>query len=385
MNKAIEQLQNNGMSFYGDINKLREKQKTLVVLGVARGGTSVLSGTLDNLGVFTGERSREPVFEDVLLAEAVEENNTKKVQDIIEKYNNAHDLWAFKRPSLLNNIKKYHAYFRNPIYLVVFRDIYAIANRNNISVQQDIFVGLEQAQKDYAKIIEFLKRDGINYMTFSYEKILQNQELFVDTLVDLLGKERISQNQIKNAKEFIAPSPVNYLHVSRNTRSEGRVETNNGSEVSGWGKYILKDEPAEIELYINEQCVKKMTADLPHSVKDGYGFSFSLSDMDLKAEDKVSVKLADDVFYLNGSQSDKTNRHLHKQSWFTQNQLNTMLKDQYKKPDFLRDIAVILRDRDDMENAYKVISKALELRPQGSAIVKLEEEIREILDQKGRC
>jgi len=378
MNKAIEQLQNSGMSFYGDIDTLKEKQKTLVVLGVARGGTSVLSGTLDNLGVFTGERSREPVFEDVLLAEAVEENNTKKVQDIIEKYNYAHDLWAFKRPSLLNNIKKYHAYFRNPIYLVVFRDIYSIANRNNISVQQDIFVGLEQAQKDYAKIIEFLKRDGINYMTFSYEKILQNQELFVDTLVDLVGNERVSQNQIKKAKEFIEPSPVKYLHVSRNTRSEGRIETNNDSEVSGWGKYILKDEPAEVELHINERCVKKMKADLSHSVKDGYGFSFSLADIDVKKDDKVSVKLADDVLYLNGSQSGQTNQHLHKQTWFTQNQLNNMLKDQYQKPDFLRDIAVILRDRNDMENAYKSISKALELRPQGPAIIKLEEEITEL-------
>jgi TfoX/Sxy family transcriptional regulator of competence genes len=122
-----------------------------------------------------------------------------------------------------------------------------------------------------------------------------------------------------------------------------------------------------------------MKADLEHKLKDGYGFKFKIDDLNIYTEDKVAVKLSEDVLYLNGSQSEKTNQKLHKQSWFTQNQLNSMLKDQYQKPDFLRDIAVILRDKGDMENAYKLISKALELRPQGPVIQKLKKEIGELL------
>lgn len=39
MSIAIEKLHNKGIAFFGDKRKLEEKQKTLVVLGVARSGT----------------------------------------------------------------------------------------------------------------------------------------------------------------------------------------------------------------------------------------------------------------------------------------------------------------------------------------------------------
>jgi hypothetical protein len=122
-----------------------------------------------------------------------------------------------------------------------------------------------------------------------------------------------------------------------------------------------------------------MRAALKHEIKDGYGFRFEVEDLDLKVTDKVSVKLKDDILCLNGSQSEKTDQKFQKQSWFTQNQLNSMLNTQYQKPDFLRDTAVILRDKGDVKNAYKLISKALELRPQGPAIQKLKKEIRKLL------
>jgi len=61
--------------------------------------------------------------------------------------------------------------------------------------------------------------------------------------------------------------------------------------------------------------------------------------------------------------------------WFNQNQLNNMVAGNYKEPDFLRDIAVLLKNRGDVQNAYKIISKALELRPNGPAIQKLKKEM----------
>jgi tetratricopeptide (TPR) repeat protein len=373
----LDKLINTGVYTYCNDNTLAQKQKTLIVLGVARGGTSAIAGTLDKLGVFTGERSKEPVFEDLVLAEAIEKNNTKKIKNIIAKYNESHNVWAFKRPSLINSIAKYHSLFRNPVYLIVFKDIFSIANRNNLSMQQNILTGLERALNDYTKILNFLKKRNPDYIMFSYEKIVQDKESFVKILSKVIGNN--SQSQIYNAQNFIEVNPTTYLDVSRNTKSIGRIEVCNSTTVSGWGKYLFSDKPAEVELHINETCVKTMLANLKHSVKGEYGFFFDLTDLNLKKEDKIAVKLKEDILYLNGSQSEKTNQKLHKQIWFTQHQLNSMLSNQYQKPDFLRDIAVILRDKNDMENAYRLISKALELRPQGPVIQKLEKEIKELL------
>lgn len=61
--------------------------------------------------------------------------------------------------------------------------------------------------------------------------------------------------------------------------------------------------------------------------------------------------------------------------WFNQNQLKNMTSDRYQKADFLRDIATLLLDRGDIKNADKIISKALELRPQGSVIINIKEQI----------
>ena len=41
--------------------------KTIVVVGVARGGTSVVAGGLAAMGIFMGEKAYPPVFEDLRL------------------------------------------------------------------------------------------------------------------------------------------------------------------------------------------------------------------------------------------------------------------------------------------------------------------------------
>ncbi len=380
MRRVLERFANNGITFLGDSRKLAEKEKTLIVLGVARGGTSVISGTLAHLGLFTGERSREPVYEDVLLAEAIEKNHTKEIKSIIDKYNAKHAVWSFKRPSLIESIEQMHPYFRNPIYLIVFKDIFSIANRNYLSMDQDLLVGLEKAQEDYSKILRFLKRNkALNYFTFSYEKILQKKEIFVDTLIDIIGSEHIDDDRRVEALAFIEPNPIQYLDRSRKTKSMGRVEKITQEIVSGWGKYIVGGQPAVAELYINDQKVKTMLANLDHDKQRGYGFRFDLKDIALKEGDRVAVKLSEDVLYLNGSQEAKKNPNDHHELWFTQEQIDKMITDKYQKPAFLRDTAIILRNRGDYKNAYKVILKALELRPHGPRIQQLEKEIGKLI------
>lgn len=67
--------------------------------------------------------------------------------------------------------------------------------------------------------------------------------------------------------------------------------------------------------------------------------------------------------------------------WFTDLQLSMMLDGKYREPDFLRDIAVLADNRKHSKLAHGLISRALELRPDGPRIIELERYFREKLGE----
>ena len=305
---SIELLNNNGIQYIGENKALLAKERTLIVVGVARGGTSLIAGTLDHLGVFTGDKSRQPVFEDVHLSLPLEKNDFSTAQSIIDQYN-IKEVWAFKRPSAINYLEQLDKLCRNPIYLIVFKDIFSVSNRNSISMKTDVVSGLKKAHEDYAKILKFIGNNNPNAFLLSYEKIIGNKEFFVETMIDLIGKEQISPEQKESALAFIEPNPKNYLDASRITKSIGRVGSVEKTRIIGWGKYLHSNKPATVELYINDQLIAtKVAQDFRQNAFDkkihptgNCGYLFSLQDSPLKNGDKVSVKLTDDVVFLNNS------------------------------------------------------------------------------------
>ncbi len=306
---GIEQLNNSGMKYIGEKGVLLEKKKTLIVVGVARGGTSLISGSLDHLGVFTGENSRKPVFEDTKLARAFEGNNNEMIKDIIEEYNQKHSIWSFKRPMAINYLNSIDELTRNPIYLIIFKDIFSISNRNNISMKQDIISGLAEAHENYGKLIKFISQTKINAFLFSYEKIMISKEVFIDTLINLIGEDSVTDGHKNSALEFIRPNPGEYLNASRITKSVGKIGFIDEFKVIGWGKYISSEEPANVELYVNDQLIEVIQATdfRQHVLKEKIhstgkcGFLFDLKNSPLKDGDKVSVKLTDDIMFLKNS------------------------------------------------------------------------------------
>lgn len=305
---SLEGLKNKGIVSLGNDN-IDNIEKTIIIVGVARGGTSLVSGVLDHLGVFTGERSKEPVYEDVKLAEFFECELYDEAQNVIDNYNIDHQVWAFKRPSSINYLDKINKMVRNPYYIFIFKDILSIANRNSISMKMDIVDGLKKAQKDYDKILKYLGKNDLNGLIFSYEKVMQNKNDLLEACINLVGKDKISEEQVSNAKKFIDPNPEQYLDLTRVTKAIGRIGSVEKDKIIGWGKYLHTDQPGVVELYINDKLIqKKVAKDFRQNILDsgqhptGYcGYIFELSENPLSNGDKISVKLEDDIVFLNAS------------------------------------------------------------------------------------
>lgn len=305
---GLDKLNNYGIEYIGNRKVIEEKEKTLVVIGVARGGTSLIAGTLDKLGIFTGESSRAPVYEDVLLAELFEKGNFSDAKKVIDAYNSKHKIWLFKRPSIIDYIYDVNKLFRNPIYLIIFKDIFSISNRNSISMNNELLEGLNRAHNDYSKILSFINQNKINGYLLSYEKIMQNSENFVETMSALIGTD-IDKTKREEAIRFIEPNPKAYLDASRLTKSIGRIGSIEKKRVIGWGKYLYSNEIGMVELYVNNKLIASIEAkDFRQHTLDknihptGHcGYYFDLSKSPLSDGDVVSVKLSKDVIFLNGS------------------------------------------------------------------------------------
>jgi hypothetical protein len=305
MNK-IKLLENSGIKFIGNTETLKKDNKTLVVLGVARGGTSLVSGALSKLGLFGGEESTAPVFEDTKLAGAYENKDYKLAKRIINEYNSIHKIWSFKRPSSIDYLDSIHKDLANPIYIIIFKDIFSIANRNNISMKMNILQGLNRAMHDYRKILNFLDDNSVSGLLLSYEKIMQNKEDFIDNLKLIVGEDKVSDSQYKEALKFIEPNPKSYLDATRITKATGVIDKVTLKSISGWVKYVHTDKSPVVEVFVNGEVrttslADNFRADLKEKNIHKTGFCGFNINIKLNKGDRVSVKVIDDVDYLKNS------------------------------------------------------------------------------------
>ena len=233
---------------------------TVIVVGVPRSGTSMVASTLHKLGVFMGNRTDKAVFEDVEIASAIESSDKKQLKSLIELRNREHAIWAFKRPNVFNLIDKHLPLFRNPRFVVVFRDPAAIAKRNEISMHRDFLSELRTANEQTGKLVKFVSRLKLPAMVVSYEKALLNPEPFIDALVDFCGIDANEQQRGK-AAGVIENGPERYLFSAR-AKYEGCLEDVSNGKARGWVRRIGRDTPLTVVITHDGKEVGRGKADL---------------------------------------------------------------------------------------------------------------------------
>ncbi|WBA17123.1 hypothetical protein [Salinivibrio kushneri] len=302
---SVEKLKNRGFTFL-NLEKLSHTKRQIIVVGCARGGTSLVAGALHHLGIFGGIKSAAPVFEDVHLSTAFENKDEQDISDIISEYNERHDIWFWKRPSALKYLDEVDGHFTHPLYIFIFKDIFSIANRNSISMKSDIAEGLKGALEDYYRIVDFIQKTHQPVMLVSAEKALQNKLEFVDALAEV-NADLLPLSNKEKAVEFITPNPAHYLDATRKTKSKGNLEYFSLQEAKGWAKRLYDDESVKVQLIVNENIVKTFVADqhrqdlidLKISNTGKHGFNVDITDVEIEMHDNVHFIVEDDITTIN--------------------------------------------------------------------------------------
>ncbi|KJV06215.1 sulfotransferase family protein [Methylocucumis oryzae] len=282
----------------GDAAALPEK--TLIVLGLGRGGTSMVAGVLDKLGVYMGD-GLDSRYQDQTLLDAVNRRDKAKAVATINERNQRYAVWGTKKLRLW----RYDNCFREPVYIVVFRDLLANANRRqqlfNVSLLNEMIKLLALS----VNLLFFLKCCKRPMLLVSYEKALIYPDEFVNTLAEFIGIKDTSA--ITTAIDFIRPSPsayttspVHYRHAQASRVLVGYIDEVSEDKIYGWALDTRTSESVNLELFINNRLLLTSQADLPRpDVADAdkrfhsqCGFLFTLNPGLLNKGDQIDIRFA---------------------------------------------------------------------------------------------
>lgn len=174
------------------------EEKTVVVIGCSRGGTSMIAGTLRELGVLMGERMTGSNHEDVEFTTT----NIGVLRANIAKRNTEHKVWGWKYPHVTEYLAEIMGDLRNPYFIFVFRNILDVARSYAKYHQKDLPFALQDSYSRYADIVKLAVSCKQPAMLVSFDKALDCRHAFVDGLIGFLGLD-ISGMQRTNATEFI--------------------------------------------------------------------------------------------------------------------------------------------------------------------------------------
>jgi hypothetical protein len=164
-------------------NPETEGPRTYIVMGVMRGGTTMVAGVMRALGLFMGAAVNEDNQECAEFAD-------RPVSEMIEtvaRNNAAHAVWGWKYPNAADYVDRLWPHLRNPHLVCVFRD--SVANGQGLNRWhpmgriQAVQEGLLRQQKN----LNLIALRNCPSILVSYEKAERDKALFVAELAGQLG------------------------------------------------------------------------------------------------------------------------------------------------------------------------------------------------------
>lgn len=187
-------------------------KKSIVVLGIPRGGTSMIASGLQSLGVFIGDAPGKGNLEDIHFRKVWNSKDENEIHREIKNFNQKHEQWAVKVPSMWQELDRVPTFFQNSSYIFVARDPMAIAMRSiaiGRSAAHNMPAIVTRICGAYTKIASFIEEQKRPSLFISYDKANANPQNFVESLALFCGAE--DNTLKKNALSKIESDHKDYL------------------------------------------------------------------------------------------------------------------------------------------------------------------------------
>jgi hypothetical protein len=192
---------------------------TVLVLGIPRGGTSVVAGICHMLGVPMGLDIDPANMEDREFHQMLRHPD---VQSAAVRYfarlRDGRQLAGAKNPVVIDHLADFFPVISEPVLIVVSRDVYATAQREEIS-GNEFFSSLREAIRRKYAILEFVETADAPLLVVSYERLMMEPARAVTSIARfLIGT--VDAELVRLASEGVRPHAdmprnVNFVDARR--------------------------------------------------------------------------------------------------------------------------------------------------------------------------
>lgn len=213
--------------------------RTLIVLGAARGGTSMIAQLLHDLGIHMGQ-ALDSTYQDAAMSEISRalfdgriDADHPAIEQVLRSRDRQFDVWGWKFPEHL--FEKLYVKARSPHVIVVFRDPVAIATRESVSRGYNVEACLERALRQLSTFGQFVLATPYPCLGVSYERGITRKAELVDALADFAGI-KAAQEVRQKAASRAQPGSSRYLSDTRANDIEGNIDCVD-AHIEGWLRY----------------------------------------------------------------------------------------------------------------------------------------------------
>ena len=188
--------------------KYEDPARTIAVFGAARGGTTAVAGLVRKLGVNMGRNLpvnlEDPDFNLHALKKrgvSAQGDVIRTIGEAIKSRDRADEVWGWKFPDAASYLREVHSLIRNPVYVVVFRDLAAVSARA-IRRGEDAVEAMTRYSRAYKRNLDVIRDNSCPTACLSYESIMSNPVKSANFLADFLGYTRPDEGSVVS---FLTP------------------------------------------------------------------------------------------------------------------------------------------------------------------------------------
>lgn len=180
-------------------------ERTYVVCGVQRGGTSAVAAVMRALGIDMGRGGFN--HEDPILLDRSDD-----LDGYISRRNAEHQVWGVKVPHLALSLDILAEKLRAPVFILTFRNPIAIADSAIVRGDLSLASALDRVQTYFDAMLGFARKTAHPVLLVSYERAAGHPDRFVDEFTTAIAIQPDPQ-QRADAVACITGDSGGYTHL----------------------------------------------------------------------------------------------------------------------------------------------------------------------------
>jgi hypothetical protein len=185
-------------------------QASVLVTGLGRSGTTMVSRVLSALGLFMGDEVSRGTNEDKDFRNIIKKGSLEAFEKLCRDRDQRFDRWGFKYPAARHNLAEWVAAMRSPRVIVTSRDPLATAIRAANATSAEVLPTFEQALRRMLRLFDSLGELQCPVLFLSYEKALTRPRASTAVLAEFCGIDA-DEDAIEAAAKTIQNGDQVYL------------------------------------------------------------------------------------------------------------------------------------------------------------------------------